>query len=135
MVSMNVKDYTKERCLVDEALKENKATVRVKSAPVIRFSMTSSTMGRLRGMLFGDYDDSLVLVPCCDMHTVGMRRDLDIAFLDSGGLMLESYRSVGSGKRVRCVRSRAVIERFACPEAPWFLPGDRAVLTVEGVRS
>ena len=57
MVSMNVKDYTKERCLVDEALKENKATARVKSAPVIRFSMTSSTMGRLRGMLFGDYDD------------------------------------------------------------------------------
>lgn len=83
---------------------------------------------RLRGLLGrGDYPHALVLVPCNDVHTFGMTRAIDIAFLSDGGAVLESYRAVGPCKRVRCKGAHATLERIASPD-PWFDLGDRVDL-------
>ena len=66
---------------------------------------------------------SLILMPCNDVHTVGMVRKLDIAFVDRCGVVLESYRAVGPMRRLRCPRAVATIERFAECGA-WFSEGD-----------
>lgn len=79
---------------------------------------------RLRGLIGRSaFDGVLLLVPCRDVHTFGMKRDIDIAFLDSDGAVLESHRDVGPGKRLRCPSATATVERFSA-DAPWFEPGD-----------
>lgn len=67
----------------------------------------------------------LLLVPCGDVHTVGMRRRLDIAFVDGEGRVIESHRDVGPMRRLRNRRAAAVIERFSSCSSPWFAKGDR----------
>lgn len=80
---------------------------------------------RLRGM-FGraGFAGMLLLVPCHDVHTFGMRRPLDIAFVAADGTIVESHRDVGPGNRLKNKKASATIERFAASD-PWFSPGDR----------
>lgn len=83
---------------------------------------------RARGLLLRRRcSEPLILMPCNDVHTVGMVRKLDIAFVDRCGVVLESYRAVGPMRRLRCPRAVATIERFAeC--GTWFSEGDRVGL-------
>ncbi|NHM15852.1 DUF192 domain-containing protein [Eggerthellaceae bacterium zg-887] len=81
---------------------------------------------RLRGLLATEPDDeALLLMPCKDVHTFGMRHDLDIAFVSSEGMILATHRNVGPQRRLAHPWAEAVIERFASPEDPWFTVGDR----------
>lgn len=87
--------------------------------------LASSVASRLRGLLGrGDYPHTLLLAPCNDVHTFGMGRPIDIAFVDSGGLVLEAHREVGAFRRVRCKGAAATFERIATP-SPWYRRGDR----------
>lgn len=87
-------------------------------------------IARLRGLLGREPDRAWhVLAPCCDVHTMGMNHDLDIAFLDANGVVLAVHRRVGKGRRVRCRRAVATVERFARGD-PWLMPGDRVGLTL-----
>ena len=80
---------------------------------------------RLRGLLLTKPDDTmLLLVPCDDIHTFGMRYAIDVAFLDEAGFVLESHRDVLPRQRRRCKGARAVVERFSRPRCPWYDPGD-----------
>ena len=78
--------------------------------------LATSAAHRARGLLCADPNgDAMLLVPCHDIHTVGMGHRLDVAFVD---------RAVGPLRRLRNARAEAVVERFASCE-PWFRPGDR----------
>lgn len=68
---------------------------------------------------------TLVLMPCCDVHTFGMRYRLDIAFADATGCVVAAYRDVGPFRRLRHKEAVAVLERFSSCATPWFRPGDR----------
>lgn len=84
-----------------------------------------STLGeRMRGLMFADPATAplVMLIPCADIHTYGMRDALDVAFFDAHGRALEVYRRVPPCRRIRCRYARFVIERFADDEL-WFEPG------------
>lgn len=91
-----------------------------------RLSMATGAASRMRGLLLSQPGEgTLLLVPCADVHTVGMRKRLDIAFVDDEGRVIESHRDVGPMRRLRNRRAAAVIERFSSCSSPWFAEGDR----------
>ncbi|PNV67631.1 DUF192 domain-containing protein [Enteroscipio rubneri] len=89
-------------------------------------AIASGATARLRGLLLSrPNDEMLLLVPCSDVHTVGMRRRLDIAFVDVAGRVIEAHRDVGPMRRLRNRSAAAVLERFSSCSSPWFSEGDR----------
>lgn len=83
---------------------------------------------RLRGLFGRDgFTGELLLLPCDDVHTFGMRRAIDVAFLAGGGTVLEVHRSVSPRRRLRCRGAGATLERFA-RDGPWLEPGERVDL-------
>ena len=92
-------------------------------------SLATGGASRARGLLCaGPSEDALLLAPCRDIHTVGMRRPIDVAFVDKTGRDVEAHRAVGPLRRLRNASAAAVIERFAAC-GPWFQPGDRVGLS------
>ncbi len=69
------------------------------------------------------FDGILVLYPCSDLHTFGMRMYIDVAFIDSQGVVVKLVRNLPPRARVRCKNSVAVLERCASDE-PWVSVGD-----------
>ena len=95
-------------------------------AAALSLSLAGRTAQKARGLLFSKPDDgALLLMPCSDVHTVGMRHRLDIAFVDATGLVVEAHRDVGPFRRLRRRGAAAVVERFASCASPWFEAGDR----------
>ena len=94
----------------------------------MKVEIACSVFDRLRGLLGRrEYPDLLLLSPCNDIHTFGMRRSIDVAFLSSDGTVLEAYRQVGRRRRLRCKRASSTLERVS-REEPWFQRGDRVDL-------
>lgn len=80
---------------------------------------------RARGLLGRpDIDGVLLLAPCRDIHTIGMRSAIDVAFINRSGCVVASHRNVGAGRRVRCSEAYAVLERTS-RDGPWPSPGDQ----------
>ena len=82
---------------------------------------------RAWGMLFGKGakpGECLVIVPCCDIHTFGMRWSIDIAFVDECGGVLMARKNVAPFRRIRCKGAFAVVERRSI-DTPWFSLADR----------
>lgn len=89
-------------------------------------TLACTPQARARGLLGGaEADGVLLLAPCRDIHTFGMRRAIDVAFIDGDGRIVASCRNVGPGKRIRCRRAVAVIERVAREGEPWPEEGDQ----------
>lgn len=65
------------------------------------------------------------MAPCHDIHTIGMRNPIDVAFLDRSGRVVVSQRNVRAGRRLRCSGACAVLERVAREGSPWPAPGDQ----------
>ena len=79
---------------------------------------------RLKGLLGREgFEGVLLLVPCNDIHTFGMRQAIDVAFVAADGVVVESHRALAPNKRLKCRRASATLERFAS-DAPWLAPGD-----------
>lgn len=97
----------------------------------MRLALAARAADRARGLLFRRSRASLLLVPCRDVHTAGMRCALDIAFLDEEGVVIEAHRAVGPMRRLRNRRAVAVLERPASRVLPWFASGDRIVVENE----
>ena len=90
----------------------------------MNIEIACSRMSRLRGLLGRkEFPGVLMLMPCNDIHTYGMRRAIDVAFVSSDGVVIESYRAIGARRRLRCKAAAATLERFA-DDAPWFECGD-----------
>ncbi len=102
-------------------------------AGVAPLSLAVGLRSKTRGLLLTKpHDETLLLVPCSDVHTVGMRQHLDIAFVDHTGRILEVHRNVGPLRRLRNRNAVAVVERFSSCASPWFSEGDRVgVVPVE----
>jgi uncharacterized membrane protein (UPF0127 family) len=97
--------------------------------PAGRVLLATRLSSRLRGLLFTpDSDDLMVLLPCHDIHTFGMRYAIDTAFIDASGLVVQSVRDVLPNKRLRVPGAVAVLERRAIPRELWFEVGDRVSL-------
>ena len=81
---------------------------------------------RARGLLGRvSVDGVLLMAPCRDIHTIGMRNPIDVAFLDRGGRVIASQRNVCAGRRLRCSQAYAVLERVAREGSPWPTSGDQ----------
>lgn len=80
---------------------------------------------RMRGLknLGLQPETTVVLVPCCDVHTVGMSEAIDVAFVDEEGIIVGVHRSVSPGRRLRCARAKLTIERMA-RLGKWYEVGD-----------
>ena len=99
------------------------------SFPAGRVLLATRLSSRMRGLLFApESDDLMVLLPCRDIHTFGMRYAIDVAFLDASGKVVQSRRDVLPNKRLRCSHAVAVVERRAIPREVWFEEGDRIAL-------
>ena len=80
---------------------------------------------RLRGLLgTGPDAHQVALLDCRSVHTFGMRYRLDIAFVDRGGLVLDSWRSVPPGRLLGNRRAWMTLER-PHRRGPWFARGER----------
>lgn len=96
------------------------------------FRLALSYWSRLRGLLFTKpHAGLLVLCPCRSIHTVGMKYALDVAFVDGTGMVLRSFREVGSAVFLRDRNAKMVLERFASSE-PWYVEGERILLGSDG---
>lgn len=99
---------------------------------MVELRVARTMFARVRGLLGTPRSaEALLLVPCCDIHTFGMRYAIDIAFIDGNGHVLKAYRNLEPGCRLRCRAARAALERAACPWEKWFAPGDFAGLMVK----
>ncbi len=112
---------------------ENRGSGAGQRAPLSDGTRFAFSVGaRLRG-LHGHrgFSGVLVLAPCCDIHTVGMAKPIDIAFVDEAGLVVEAHCAVAPGKRMRNRKAVCVLERFSRCSGPWFEQGDRVALAME----
>ena len=95
-----------------------------KECDAMKVEVACSVKSRLRGLLGRDaFEGVLLLVPCNDVHTFGMRRAIDVAFISSDGVVLRSCRCVGAHRRLRCKAAYATLERIAA-QAEWPDEGD-----------
>ena len=91
----------------------------------MKVELACSLRARFRGLIgWEGFDAVLLLAPCNDVHTFGMRGEIDVAFIDANGMVIESWRGLGARKRRRCKRAVATLERFSKDE-PWFEVGDQ----------
>jgi uncharacterized protein len=84
--------------------------------------IAASRTARRRGLLGHDrVDGALVLRPCRQVHTIGMRVPIDVVWCDGNGQVLRIVR-LGRQRVSRLVwRSRFVIEAEAGAVARWGL--------------
>lgn len=105
--------------------------VKERGSVVVPVSLAVTVPSRARGLLLGGDDrGALLLAPCRDVHTVGMSRRIDVAFIDAAGTVLEAYRNVGACCRLRNGSAVAVLERLSDNASVWFEPGDRMGLAL-----
>lgn len=84
---------------------------------------------RLRGLLGAKMNKSaLLLMPCKDIHTLGMTHDIDVAFIAETGFVLAVYRNVKPARRLSHPWAEGVIERFSQPDEPWFTVGEQVAI-------
>jgi len=77
---------------------------------------------RARGLLGRNtLDGALVIDPCRWVHTLGMRFDLDVAFLDADGVVIKTLHMHRWRLGVPVFRARCVIEASAGAFARWGL--------------
>lgn len=80
---------------------------------------------RLRGLLGKDVASGTLLIePCSSIHTFGMRRPIDVAFVASDGTVLAVCRDLDPNRLLSCRGAVATFERFAS-EKPWPEAGDK----------
>lgn len=90
----------------------------------MRMRFACSLWQRLRGLKpMPGYGGVLVLAPCRDIHTFGMARPIDVAFVSARGEVLEAHYGVPPGRRLRCPGAALVLERYSS-ERPWPGTGD-----------
>ena len=92
--------------------------------------VASSGRARRRGLLGRDtFDGALVLRPCRNVHTVGMRFPIDVAFCDSEGVVLRTVSLVPWRVSPYVHRAAFAIEAHAGAFERWQLrAGDRVEL-------
>ena len=73
-----------------------------------RVALADGWLMRLRGLLGRPEPkpgEGLLLSPCQSVHMYGMRYPLDVAFLDTDGVVVAAYRSLQPGSRSKWHRT------------------------------
>lgn len=97
----------------------------------IAVKLLGSALQRTRGLLGQEpHELTVLLVPCSDVHTFGMKHNIDVAFVDVQGVVMEVYSDVGPRRRLRRRGAAGVLERFS-QNSSWVQKGDRVVIKTE----
>lgn len=121
--------HARERADGAPALWDRGEVLPADAFPASRVLLATSLPSRMKGLLFTPQgDDVMVLVPCHDIHTFGMRYALDVAFIDAAGVVRKAERDVMPNRRLRDAGSVAVLERRAIPREVWFDEGEQVSL-------
>ena len=92
----------------------------------MKVQLASSLIQRLRGLLDPrqcQNGETLLLVPCASIHCLGMKRPIDVAFIDATGCVLKSQRQLRPGRLSSQHGAWACLERYASPDG-WFAVGE-----------
>ena len=89
--------------------------------------VAGSRSARRKGLLGRDgIDGALLLTPARSVHTLGMRFDIDVAFLDREGVVRRTVRMRRNRVGLPCWPARSVVEAEAGAFARWTLTvGDK----------
>ncbi len=100
------------------------------------FRLACRGKSRAKGLLGRSSSNAVLLVPCKDIHTFGMRSAIDVAFVSEDGEVLLSRRGLKPKRRLRCSHAAYVVERFSKDGKRWLEKGDRVVwrLLLENAR-
>ena len=83
------------------------------NAVMVPVRRASTPWQRLRGLLGSaplPPGHGLLLEHCRAVHTVGMRRAIDVVFVAGDGAVIELRRGLGAGRFAVCRRARSVLE-------------------------
>lgn len=69
----------------------------------------------------------MLFAPCSSLHTFGMHRPIDVAFLDKNGCVLRRFREVPPHRILVCLGARSAIERFAA-SSYWPREGEKVCI-------
>ena len=107
--------------------RENKMVgghIDIRAKNVLEFEILSSRKQKLKGLLGVKPDDKTrVLSNCKSVHTHGMKHEIDIAFLDKNGTILQVVRRAKPGHVFKNSHADAVAERFS-KDDDWYSKGD-----------
>lgn len=119
-------------CALEETVHKRDPSCSFFPMPVL---LETRVSGRLRGLLFSKPREGvLMLAPCNDVHTIGMKHCLDIAFVDRKGCVMESHRRVAPFHRLKKRGAVGVLERFSTCSSSWFEAGDQiGLVCMKGV--
>jgi len=79
----------------------------------LRLRVAAGWVQRLRGLLGGPPlrpHEGLWLVPCRAVHTFGMRRTIDVVFLDGRGRALKTAVRLRPNRIALCISAHSVVE-------------------------
>ncbi len=94
--------------------------------------VAQSRAARRKGLLGRDgIDGALLLTPARSVHTLGMRFDIDVAFLDGDGLVRRTVRMARNRVGLPCWTARSVVEAEAGAFARWNLATGQRLEVVE----
>jgi uncharacterized membrane protein (UPF0127 family) len=91
-----------------------------------------SRSARRKGLLGRDsLEGALLLEPARSVHTLGMRFDIDVAFLDAEGVVRRAVRMRRHRVGLPCFSARSVVEAEAGAFARWNLSVGQKLEVVE----
>jgi len=74
--------------------------------------------------------ETLLLVPCRSIHSFGLSRPIDVAFIDAGGKVLKSITGLPPRRLASSRKACATLERFSNDDQEWYPEGSTLELTI-----
>ncbi len=94
--------------------------------------VAASRAARRKGLLGREgIEGALLLSPARSVHTLGMRFDIDVAFLDRDGVVRRTVRMPRNRVGMPCWSARSVVEAEAGAFARWNLATGQRLEVVE----
>jgi uncharacterized membrane protein (UPF0127 family) len=91
-----------------------------------------SRSARRKGLLGREgIEGALLLAPARSVHTLGMKFDIDVAFLDGDGVVRRTVRMSRNRVGLPCWPARSVVEAEAGAFARWNLSAGQRLEVVE----
>lgn len=89
----------------------------------LKVKVADSFFSRFKGLMFKNFlpaDEGLLLIPCNSVHTFSMRFEIDIIFIDEGGLILAIEHSMPANKITKPIKGCVKVLELAAGMAQKF---------------
>ncbi len=86
----------------------------------LKIKLADSFWSRFKGLMFKNFlpaDEGLLITPCNSVHTFSMRFEIDIIFIDEGGLILAIEHSLPANKVTKPLKGCVKILELAAGTA------------------